>query len=76
MDLDMAGKYISFAIRQSASSNTYNTVFAYHRAGSFDTEGLNGYANFNMHGYNVTNSGNLIESAHMVKEELVIILEL
>lgn len=65
MDLDMAGKYISFAIKQSSSSNTYNTVFAYHRAGSFATEGLNGYANFDMHGYNITNTGNLIESNYI-----------
>ena len=65
MDLDMAGKYISFAIKKSPNSNTYNTVFAYHRAGSFDTEGLNGYANFNMHGYNITNSGNLVESNYI-----------
>ena len=71
MDLDMAGKYISFAIRQSSSSSTYNTVFSYHRAGSFDTEGLNGYANFNMHGYSITNSGNLIESTHIKAMEWI-----
>ncbi|SFU78430.1 Chaperone of endosialidase, partial [Clostridium sp. DSM 8431] len=65
LDLDMAGKYISFAVKKSSSSNTYNTVFAYHRAGSFDSEGLNGYANFNMHGYNITNSGNLVESNYI-----------
>ncbi len=65
IDLDMGGKYISFAIKQSSSSNTYNTVFAYHRAGSFATEGLNGYANFDMHGYNITNTGNLIESNYI-----------
>lgn len=71
MDLDMAGKYISFAIRQSSSSSTYSTVFAYHRSGSFDTEGLNGYANFNMHGYSITNSGNLIESTHIKAMEWI-----
>ena len=71
MDLDMAGKYISFAIKESSSSNTYNTVFAYHRAGSFATEGLNWYANFDMHGYNITNTGNLIESTHIKAMEWI-----
>lgn len=55
LDLDMAGKYISFAVRKSSSSNTYDTVFSFHRAGSFDSVGLNAGCNLDMHNYTINN---------------------
>ncbi|WP_143314186.1 phage tail spike protein [Clostridium sp. HBUAS56017] len=65
LDLDMAGKYISFAVRSSSSSSTYDTVLSYHRAGSFEAEGLNAGASLNMNNWNINNTGNLIESNYI-----------
>lgn len=39
IDLDMAGKYVGFGVKNSSTSN-YNMVFSYHRDGSFQQGGF------------------------------------
>ena len=54
LDLDYAGKYISFAKKNDGGSG-YTPVFAYHKSGSFATEGLHAGCDFNMENYTLRN---------------------